>query len=838
MTFLIRRISVLALTVVVGVYLAILAINFGGFVDDIFRDRISGAVVGMAMGMTGVPVEEKFKILEETEAALTEAYGLNEPFLLRTMRFLTHGLALDWGESERFMAGNGEKSARAVILDRLPNTLLLAGVTNLILFVLTIVVALFLSRRYGTVLDRLLVLLAPLSSAPSWIYGAILIAIFAVELSLLPAGGMLDSYPPATPLGYVPVVIKHMILPVVGIILSTFFQGVYAWRTFFLIQSEEDYVEMARAKGLPSTLLERRYILRPALPAVLTSFSLMVISFWQNAIALEVLFHWPGIGSLFLESLTLVDRSVTIGVVITFAYMLALSLLLLDVMYVLVDPRVQVGSPPLRRIQGQPLARLRRLFRRGQLHSAAPVRLVSSSSSLRLPDGRQWLAWLRRLGQGMTILRSSPAALIGLSLLAGLTAISLYAVVTIPYDEAVAKWRSDGGDWVRYPKNAPPAWINLFRRDDLPESLQLSSGADPSLKQITTLEAGMNDVTVTFAFDYPYARVPQEIGVFLRAQYSEKQPLVSITWQPPGEEERELTSFIMSSAQTYYVSQDQRLARRLSTQSPVAALFAAEDVGHDVIPGRYVLRVRGLTFEQGADLDADFVLYGQVYGLAGTDHQRRDLMIALLWGAPVALLFGLIGAVPTTIVGMLIAAAAAWLGGWVDTLIQWLTGVNLILPTLPLAMTIYFVYGKSIWLILGVIVVLGIFGSSVKQYRAFFLQSKTAGYLEAAQVYGASHRRIIFRYLVPRLLPTLVPQLVLLVPGYVFLEATLAFLGVSDIYLPTWGKVLHEALTIGSYRGSYYWMFQPLVLLMITGFAFALLGFSLERIFNPRLRDH
>jgi peptide/nickel transport system permease protein len=79
--------------------------------------------------------------------------------------------------------------------------------------------------------------------------------------------------------------------------------------------------------------------------------------------------------------------------------------------------------------------------------------------------------------------------------------------------------------------------------------------------------------------------------------------------------------------------------------------------------------------------------------------------------------------------------------------------------------------------------------------------------------------------------------LVVLVPTFVFLEASLAVLGLGDPTLPTWGKVINEARTNGAlYQGLYYWMLQPAVLLMLTGLAFALVGFSLDRIFNPRLR--
>ena len=83
----------------------------------------------------------------------------------------------------------------------------------------------------------------------------------------------------------------------------------------------------------------------------------------------------------------------------------------------------------------------------------------------------------------------------------------------------------------------------------------------------------------------------------------------------------------------------------------------------------------------------------------------------------------------------------------------------------------------------------------------------------------------------------MVPQLVAMVPGYVFLEATLAIFGVSDAYIPTWGTTIYDALVNGAFRGYYYWILEPIFLLMVTGLAFALLGFALDRVFNPRLRS-
>jgi peptide/nickel transport system permease protein len=147
-------------------------------------------------------------------------------------------------------------------------------------------------------------------------------------------------------------------------------------------------------------------------------------------------------------------------------------------------------------------------------------------------------------------------------------------------------------------------------------------------------------------------------------------------------------------------------------------------------------------------------------------------------------------------------------------------------------------YSRSIWVIMSVTILLSIFTGTIKVYRSTFLQVKESMYVEAARAYGASSSRIIFLYLIPRMIPLLIPGLVSSVPAFVFLEASLAVLGLGDPVLPTWGKIIEDANSNGAlYRGYYYWVLEPAILLMITGLGFAMLGFALDRIFNPKLRD-
>ncbi|MFL7868098.1 MAG: ABC transporter permease [Anaerolineales bacterium] len=445
----------------------------------------------------------------------------------------------------------------------------------------------------------------------------------------------------------------------------------------------------------------------------------------------------------------------------------------------------------------------------------------------------------------MRILRSFrelfqyPSAVIGLIIILVLVVVSIITIFAIPYDEAIRLWRGGEDVWYNSPKTASPKYVNWFRSSKLPETLTLST-ADGDVEKIYEPRETTTKIVIPYVFDFKYDIFPDELALFFDSRFNEKLPHVNITWYTPDGREIRVASFAAEPKLSYRVSQDEKLIRRLKGQLPQIGLFADPNSDpEDPVPlkGIYEMQVEVTIFEEGDDVDAEFVMFGKVAGWAGTDHRRRDLSIAMLWGTPIALAFGLLAAVGTTITTMIIAAFGVWYGGWVDELIQRITEVNLILPVLPILIMVGTFYSKSLWLMLGVIILLSIFGGGIKTYRAIFLQVKASPYIEAARAYGAGNARIIFSYLIPRIIPLLLPQFVILVPSFVFLEAALAFLGLGDPMLPTWGKVINEANANGALHvGHYYWVLQPSILLMLTGLAFAMLGYSLDRVFNPRLR--
>lgn len=442
-----------------------------------------------------------------------------------------------------------------------------------------------------------------------------------------------------------------------------------------------------------------------------------------------------------------------------------------------------------------------------------------------------------------------PSAIVGLLIVLALIVFSIYTMITIPYKEAIYLWKGTEEVVYKNPRNAQPTWSNWFRKDKLPESIDVYAGVGEEFsKEVTPREKGGSQIEFNYELEYNYNELPQDIFMYFTSNYTDRNPFIVITMITPSGEEIKVFDGGIARATNVRFGQEEKLMNRLTRlhgrepetplKNVVEGLFTKVGVYPPVVDkGTYTINVKATTFEEGSDVDAELVMHGTVFGLFGTDHMRRDLKIAIMWGAPIALAFGLTAALGTALISMFIAALGTWFGGWLDELIQRITEVNMVIPYLSILIMVGTFYSRSIWVLLAVTILLNIFSGAIKSHRAIFLQVRESTYIEAAKAYGASDYRIIIRYMIPRVIPMIIPGLVSAVPAYVFLEASLAILGLGDPTVPTWGKIINDARTYGAlYQGMFYWILEPAVFLMITGLGFAMLGFALDRIFNPRLR--
>jgi peptide/nickel transport system permease protein len=267
---------------------------------------------------------------------------------------------------------------------------------------------------------------------------------------------------------------------------------------------------------------------------------------------------------------------------------------------------------------------------------------------------------------------------------------------------------------------------------------------------------------------------------------------------------------------------------------PQVMLFS--DTGNQsVLKGEYTFKIAYYFFDETDTVKSVRVIIGgTVYGFLGTDAFRRDLAIGMLWGIPIALFIGLSVAVATSIIAMIYGITAGYKGGKTDEAMMRINDFFISLPVLILLILISVRFGLNIFYIVILLVLFGWAGGA-RLMRSIALQIKNFQYVEASKMMGESDIRIIFRHIVPQLLPLTFASIAYSVPGAILAEAGLSFLGLSDLSIPTWGRILNEANSASAFTlGLWWWIVPPGLMIGITGMSFALIGYTLEHITNPR----
>jgi len=436
----------------------------------------------------------------------------------------------------------------------------------------------------------------------------------------------------------------------------------------------------------------------------------------------------------------------------------------------------------------------------------------------------------------------------GIAILLALISVSIYALVAIPL-ESNKEW-SNPTYWQDYPKSVAPAWTNLGSGDRFVEHTILTSANAITSESISQ---GTKAVTYSWKIDYHYESYPSNIILDTTVTYS-KQPILQLDIVRPDGKDFKLYYSTLPSPQSSSSTFSRRVTSddaimQASLKSHVGEFICSVDAAKPrimifsdtqecrVLKGIYTVTETLYFFgDSDAVNDAKFILGGQVFGPMGTDDLGRDLSIGILWGAPVALFIGLVVAVVSTLIGLIYGVFAGFKGRHVDEGMMRINDIFYSLPFLPLLIILSVSIGRSIFLFVGFLVLFGWVGMA-KISRSLALQIKNLQYVEAAKLMGESDTKIIFRHIIPQLLPITFASIALTVPAAILGEAALSFLGLGDPTIPTWGRILHDANSAGAAaRGLWWWVMIPGFMIALTGVAFILIGNTLNTIVNPRSR--
>ena len=433
----------------------------------------------------------------------------------------------------------------------------------------------------------------------------------------------------------------------------------------------------------------------------------------------------------------------------------------------------------------------------------------------------------------------------GIIILAGLITISIVTMTAIPL-ETLQEWNNPE-KWISNPKIAVPIWINIFNIEKIPEHYILEN---PQIQK-----RSQGDIVITshlFGLNFNYDDFPKDFIYEFSTAYS-KSPVLEISVIRPDGIKIDLSSTSLphsnskSSHTERIFSTDAMMKKKLLLQSDefefslkelsVEDIIFSETQTNKPLKGNYIFLIN----LHGTDLEdnitkSNLVIGGKAFGLLGTDELRRDLAIGVLWGTPLALFIGLTVAIASVVLGLIYGVYAGFKGKKTDEIMMRFNDVIYALPALPFLIILSVTVSSSIFLMAGFLMIFGWVGVA-KVSRSMSLQIKTRGYVEAAEMMGQKDSKIIFKHVLPQLLPYAFASIAISVPAAITTEAGLSFLGLGDPSFPTWGQILHDANTFGAAaRGLWWWIVPPGVMIAITGLAFVFIGNTLDAIVNPKLK--
>ncbi|BAN90463.1 ABC transporter permease [Aeropyrum camini] len=300
-------------------------------------------------------LEEKSRQLYEN---LMERYGLTGNFaqdvVTWTVKLIKSNITFDFGTTQYSYIG-GTNVIGDILLLAMKNTAILFLTATLITFAIGIILGFQMARKPGSILDRGLSVFGMISwSFPTWWVAIIMILLFSFYLRIFPAQAQyvyfeLSKIPPDMPfletlLEQAKIWLKYMTMPVMTIVLVSFGGASYLIRNIVLGILQEDFVTAARARGLPERRVIYGHVLRTSSPPIVTYLALSIVGAFGGAIITEAVFGWPGMGLVYWIAIQQSDARVLVASTWVLTVFFILTILILDFIYSLLDPRVRTGG--------------------------------------------------------------------------------------------------------------------------------------------------------------------------------------------------------------------------------------------------------------------------------------------------------------------------------------------------------------------------------------------------------------------------------------------------------------------------------------------------------------
>jgi peptide/nickel transport system permease protein len=332
--------------VVLVVVIFIISALFNKVAEDQLRVEIEERVRGETrnnLAFMRMDAEGQRNFIETRRNYYIGIYGLDKSYTERVLGRTKDTLTLDFGKAHVLKSPTGSKNVSTMIKEVLPRSILLFTTAGIIYTIMGILVGLKSAQRAGSSMDKGISIFALITlSLPMWWVGMIFILLFAFKLQWFPA----SSYPlPQYEnfFQYAGGVLYRMFLPLITIVFVSFGAWAYTSRNLVIGILQEDFVMVARAKGVPERKVIYGHVLRAAAPSIVTLTIFTLLASLGGAIITESVFNWPGMGRLYWSAIQMNELPVIMGLTFVNVFLYLFAMVLADLVYGYLDPRIKVG---------------------------------------------------------------------------------------------------------------------------------------------------------------------------------------------------------------------------------------------------------------------------------------------------------------------------------------------------------------------------------------------------------------------------------------------------------------------------------------------------------------
>ncbi|EKV56606.1 binding-protein-dependent transport system inner membrane protein [Brachyspira hampsonii 30446] len=312
--------------------------------EKTLKAQIEENINAEVRGLSNMRTEDVENFIKERRAYYYDIYWLNRSIGERIFIRGINTITFQFGKSSIMMDSNGNRDVIKIIGEALPRSIILFTTASVIQMIIGLIIGLIKARKAGGLFDRTTSIITMIVyGMPTWWLSMILIMVFVYKFNLFPSGGV-HSIPVPTGIMYYLDMLWHMSLPLITLTLIGFWGLSFVVRNIVLSALQEDYIMAARARGISEKSVLLGHTLRSSAPPIVTITLLGLLGSIAGSIIFEGIFSWPGLGNLYWISVQQNDIPVLMGNLAITTALYQFGLVVLDISYGFLDPRIKVGG--------------------------------------------------------------------------------------------------------------------------------------------------------------------------------------------------------------------------------------------------------------------------------------------------------------------------------------------------------------------------------------------------------------------------------------------------------------------------------------------------------------